>query len=1404
MGSSRYVGRVGALAVALGVGCAVASPAGIAWAETAESSSDASDTAATSASDTRSSTAEPSTDTATPDSDAGGAAETGTDTESVDSGPSSPSAETDEVAPGVTISSSGGAKSSDDDENDDTGASKSTIRDRSDDSTDAEERTPRRTARSEKPAVAVIEGDTTATVTASAPPAAAETPPVITTTFAPTRVTIVLSDVVAPMLSQLLAAIPGGPVESPLGWILLGAARRQFGDIEAPAEATSAMTAEPALLMTVAATDQPPTAGVVQGTPATATGAVTGQIVGTDPEGAALTYTVTTPPSTGALVFNGVTGQFTYTPTTLQRVNAGITTVNDTIAMTVTVSDGVNKVATVVNIPVSPAPVTKTGEIGAINDAHAMVVAGTRAYVTNKTAGTVTVIDTTTNTVIGTIAVGARPDGLAIKPDGKTLYVSSLDSNTIKVVNTATNTVTATIAVAKPSAMAMSSSGTTLYITSRDAGTMIKINTSTNTIAGTVTLPAGSRPTDIVVSPDKTKIYVISTKTTGGGSVAVIGSTSTVSTLVTDLASVPTGLAISPDNRRLYVSTADGKLNVIDTTTKAVVASYTVGGVPAGVTVTNDGSLVAVTDTRGRVSALDAATGAIRKTVATRTSTTAMTIAPSTVASADGTKLYVTDYDADKVHIIALAPANTPPRAGTPTSGTPLATTGAVTGTLGATDSDGDVLGYTVTQNPSKGTVSVRTDGTFTYTPTAAARHDAAEVGAPVTATTDKFTVSVTDGRGGIVTATVTVPISPTNKIPVVTKIVGTPNTTTGIVTGSVTATDGDWDVRTYTTTTQPTKGSVVVTSAGAFTYTPTAEDRHAAAKLNAAASAKSDTFTITVDDGHGGVVPVSVTVTISPANATPTAPALTTSATNTTTGVVTGIVKATDTDSDTLTYTSTAGTKGVLTMQSNGSFTYTPTLAARQAAAQPGATITTKTETVTVTVADGYGGTTSATLTLNIAPYTSGNVAPTNPRSTVNIPTSAIGQVTGTVTADDANGDDLTYTLSSAPTKGLVKVDAATGAFTYVPDVDARYDAKATTGVDTDTFTVTITDGNGGSVTATVGVEVAPPAASSIDQRATTVAIAAPDMYFYTQAELDQAFGKLQASGINTVRVLMPWAGIEPTNDGWRWTEADRLVTTANAHGIEILAVLNSTPGWAAATGTPALSGRPASPQEFAEFAGAVATRYAGKIAAYEVWNEPNGQVFWAPAPNAAQYTEILKAAYPAIKTADPAAIVVAAGLGAVVDYGSYTTNPVRFVEEMYAAGAAGYFDAMAFHPYLYTKTFTGTMATNPDSAANQLNRIHQLMVANGDGNKKIWVTEYGQPSAYAGDTVQAAYLADFLRAWRDLDYAGPAFIHTLRDYPNSDPNQASFGLFRQDWSPKPVWYTVQDIIAENQDLIT
>jgi hypothetical protein len=212
-----------------------------------------------------------------------------------------------------------------------------------------------------------------------------------------------------------------------------------------------------------------------------------------------------------------------------------------------------------------------------------------------------------------------------------------------------------------------------------------------------------------------------------------------------------------------------------------------------------------------------------------------------------------------------------------------------------------------------------------------------------------------------------------------------------------------------------------------------------------------------------------------------------------------------------------------------------------------------------------------------------------------------------------------------------------------------------------------------------------------------------------------------------------------------------------------------------------------------------AVATRYKGKVADYEIWNEPNYDLFWAPEPDAAQYTALLKVAYTAIKAADPNATVIAASVASAAETpGGPVINPVTYLSQMYAAGAAGYFDAIAYHPYLYTVPFSAGEG-HAGVPITQAEQLHALMVANGDGHKKIWATEYGQPSSEFSEANQAAYIGDFLRTWRTLDYAGPAFIHTLADYPSSDPIQASMGLVRQDWTPKPALAVVKQVIVEN-----
>jgi len=226
------------------------------------------------------------------------------------------------------------------------------------------------------------------------------------------------------------------------------------------------------------------------------------------------------------------------------------------------------------------------------------------------------------------------------------------------------------------------------------------------------------------------------------------------------------------------------------------------------------------------------------------------------------------------VTVAPFTPGNRAPVAGTPAVGSPNAVTGVVTGSVSATDADGDTLAYSAPATTTKGAVSIGAGtGAFTYTPTVSARNNAAAVGATAADLQDSFTVTVSDGRGGTATAAVTVAVSPTpattpgNRAPVVgTPVVGSPNAVTGVVTGSVSATDADGDTLAYSAPATTAKGAVSIgAGTGAFTYTPTVSARNNAAAVGATAADLQDSFTVTVSDGRGGTATAAVTVAVSP-----------------------------------------------------------------------------------------------------------------------------------------------------------------------------------------------------------------------------------------------------------------------------------------------------------------------------------------------------------------------------------------------------------------------------------------------------------------------------------------------------------------------------------------------------------
>jgi outer membrane autotransporter protein len=244
---------------------------------------------------------------------------------------------------------------------------------------------------------------------------------------------------------------------------------------------------------------------------------------------------------------------------------------------------------------------------------------GKYAYVTNNGSNMISIIDTATNTVIGSITLGSQPAGIAITPDGKYAYVTNTNiqgfaGHTVSVINTATNTVLGSPITVGSGAfgVAITPDGKYAYVANNHGTTVSVINTATNTVIG-LPIAVGNSPVGVAVTPNGKYVFVTNNS---DNTVSVI-STATHSVVGPPIAvgNDPAGVVITPDGRFAYVANnGSGAVNsntvsVIDIATDTVVGSVKVGNKPLGIDVTPDGKYVYVTNSNdGTVSVINTAT----------------------------------------------------------------------------------------------------------------------------------------------------------------------------------------------------------------------------------------------------------------------------------------------------------------------------------------------------------------------------------------------------------------------------------------------------------------------------------------------------------------------------------------------------------------------------------------------------------------------------------------------------------------------------------------------------------------------------------------------------------------------------------------------------------------------------
>jgi hypothetical protein len=270
-----------------------------------------------------------------------------------------------------------------------------------------------------------------------------------------------------------------------------------------------------------------------------------------------------------------------------------------------------------------------------------------------------------------------------------------------------------------------------------------------------------------------------------------------------------------------------------------------------------------------------------------------------------------------------------------------------------------------------------------------------------------------------------------------------------------------------------------------------------------------------------------------------------------------------------------------------------------------------------------------------------------------------------------------------------------------------------------------------------------------------TPVTMTSPDygmqVFLFWQAEIaDRDLDKVQEAGFRWVKQEFAWREIEPVQKGdFDWSRTDRIMDQIDAHGLKVIIRLGVQPQWAGG-GYPEI-GPPNNLQDFTDFVTAVATRYKGRIDAYQIWNEPNLAREWGNRPpNAAEYTQMLKVSYEAIKAIDPYPIVISAGLAPTTRNDDVARPDLYYIQEMYDAGAGPYFDALGAHGAGYASPPDKDPAdiartpglANPgdfkpeNNVPEELRRVYGfrhvedvrgVMVANGDADKQIVLLEFG-----------------------------------------------------------------------------
>jgi hypothetical protein len=324
--------------------------------------------------------------------------------------------------------------------------------------------------------------------------------------------------------------------------------------------------------------------------------------------------------------------------------------------------------------------------------------------------------------------------------------------------------------------------------------------------------------------------------------------------------------------------------------------------------------------------------------------------------------------------------------------------------------------------------------------------------------------------------------------------------------------------------------------------------------------------------------------------------------------------------------------------------------------------------------------------------------------------------------------------------------------------------------------------------------------------------------------AKRERTMQMIADAGFHWIRQEFPWEDIEihakgdyedRRNQPYRsaWEKYDNIVDLADKYGLEVMARLSNPPSWSRAKGDEAGSfGPPDNLDDYGDYVETVARRYRGRIRYYQIWNEPNIYPEWGDQPvSPEEYTALLKIGYTRIKAVCPECVVISGALAQTIPLGPRDLNDFVFLQRMYDAGAADYFDVLAIQGYgLWSGPTDRRMRPRVLNFSRPL-YIREIMVQNGDAHKPIWITEMNwnasppemaeKPFGSVSLEQQARYaVLAYQRAQEEWPWLGVVATWFFKRATDTETDQPMyyFRLVEPDFTPMPVFEALKELMHQ------